>query len=137
MSTELDKVEKTEAEWRAQLGPERYKVLRQAHTERAFSGGYVHAKEDGTYRCGACGAQLFDSSAKFESGTGWPSFTEPAVAANVELVDDTSHGIARTEVLCRRCRSHLGHVFDDGPGPTGKRWCMNSLALDLDPSASH
>lgn len=127
-------VTRTDEEWRAQLGPERYQVLRQAGTEPAFSGEYVHASQDGTYRCGACGAELFSSSAKFESGTGWPSFTQPAVADNVELRRDASLGMARTEVRCRRCNSHLGHVFNDGPAPTGQRWCMNSLALKLDPS---
>lgn len=126
-------MERTEEEWRAQLGSERYRVLRQGGTEPAFSGELVHAKDDGTYRCGACGAELFDSTAKFDSGTGWPSFTQPAVAANVELRPDRDHGMVRTEVRCRRCGSHLGHVFDDGPGPSGQRWCMNSLALALDP----
>jgi peptide-methionine (R)-S-oxide reductase len=122
----------TEEEWRDKLSPEQYRVLRQKGTEPPFTGRYVSAKEDGTYRCAACGAELFRSDAKFDSGTGWPSFTEPALAAAVELVPDRSHGMTRTEVVCRRCGSHLGHVFPDGPGPTGMRYCINSLSLDLD-----
>ena len=127
-------VSRTEDEWREHLTPEQYRVLRQKGTEPPFTGEYVSAKADGSYRCAACGAELFRSDAKFNSGTGWPSFTEPAVAAAVELVADNSHGMARTEVVCRRCGSHLGHVFPDGPGPTGMRYCINSLSLDLDPS---
>jgi peptide-methionine (R)-S-oxide reductase len=130
MASEVDK---TDEQWRESLTPEQYRVLRQKDTERPFTGKYLHAKEDGTYRCAGCGAVLFDSSTKFESGTGWPSFTEPAVAANVELHRDMSHGMVRTEVTCRRCGGHLGHVFDDGPRPTGQRYCINSLALDLEP----
>jgi peptide-methionine (R)-S-oxide reductase len=132
----MAEITRSESEWREQLTPEQYKVLREAGTEPPFSGKYVHAKDDGVYRCAACGAELFSSDTKFESGTGWPSFTEPVVAASVELVDDYSHGMRRIEVRCRRCGSHLGHVFPDGPAPTGQRYCINSLALDLDSPAA-
>jgi peptide-methionine (R)-S-oxide reductase len=126
-------VVKSDAEWQKSLTPAQYEVLRRKGTERPFSGAYVHSKEDGVYRCAACGAALFSADAKFDSGTGWPSFTEPSVAEAVELEEDLSYGVVRTEVRCRRCGSHLGHVFDDGPGPNGLRYCINSVALDLDP----
>ena len=127
---------KTDAEWRAALAPERYAVLREAGTERPFTGELLHNKETGTYHCAGCGAELFASQAKYDSGSGWPSFTEPASGDNVTLVEDDSHGMRRTEVRCATCGSHLGHVFDDGPGPTGERYCMNSLALEFTPEGT-
>jgi len=130
------RVERTDAEWREQLTPAQYEVLRQKGTERPFTGTYVDEKRDGSYRCAGCGTELFSSQTKFESGTGWPSFTEPADRANVELVDDHSYGMHRIEVNCAACGGHLGHVFDDGPNPTGLRYCINSCALDLDKSSS-
>ena len=129
------RVEKSEQEWREELSPEQYRVLRQQATEPPFTGAYTYEKRDGMYRCGGCGAELFRSDAKFDSGTGWPSFTEPAVADSVELRTDNSHGMVRTEVVCAACGGHLGHVFDDGPGTDGKRFCINSCALDLDPAS--
>ena len=127
----MDKVLKSEQEWQEQLSPAQYAVLRQSATEPPWSGRYVSTKADGTYRCAAGGLELFDSDTKYESGSGWPSFFD-ALPGSVELVDDTSHGMVRTEVRCARCGSHLGHVFDDGPGSSGERWCMNSCALDLE-----
>ncbi len=133
MSTELTK---TEQEWREELSPEQYAVLRQKATEPPFTGRFVNTKDDGVYRCVGCRAELFSSDTKFDSGSGWPSFTEPKNTENVELHEDHSHGMVRTEVTCKHCGGHLGHVFDDGPGPNGKRFCINSCALDLDTSSS-
>ena len=130
-------VEKTDAQWREELTPEQYQVLRKAGTERAFTGKYVDNHADGTYTCAGCGAELFDSETKFESGSGWPSFTEPKVAEAVEVKRDISHGMIRTEVTCRACGGHLGHVFDDGPRDKGGlRYCMNSCAMEFQPTTS-
>jgi peptide-methionine (R)-S-oxide reductase len=126
------RVQKSEREWREELTPAQYEVLRQKGTEPPFAGRYVYEKRDGTYRCSACGTALFGSDTKFESGTGWPSFTEPADRANVELHDDFSYGMHRVEVTRAACGGHLGHVFDDGPGATGERFCINSASLELD-----
>ncbi len=127
-----EKIERSDAEWREKLTPEQYHVCREQGTERAFTGKYWNEHAAGTYRCAACGEPLFDSSTKFDSGTGWPSFYAPASPDSVEEREDRSHGMRRVEVVCSKCGSHLGHVFDDGPAPTGQRYCMNSAALDLE-----
>jgi peptide-methionine (R)-S-oxide reductase len=128
----VEKLKKTEDQWREELSPEEYHVLREKGTERAFTGSYWDNHEDGVYRCRACGQELFSSDTKFDSGTGWPSFWEPSESDAVELRPDNSFFMKRTEVVCARCGSHLGHVFDDGPNPTGERYCINSCSLDLD-----
>ena len=123
----------TDEEWRRALTPEQYRILRQKGTERAFTGAYWDSKKEGVYRCAGCHAVLFDSASKFDSGTGWPSFSAPAHGTNVATHTDTSHGMRRTEVVCAQCGGHLGHVFDDGPRPTGLRFCINSASLELEP----
>ena len=129
-----DTSQKTDEQWRSELGDEQYEVLRCSATEAPFTGRYWNTKDDGTYACAGCGAELFDSETKFDSGTGWPSFTEPKVAEAVETREDVSHGMRRIEVVCRSCGGHLGHVFPDGPREAGGlRYCINSAALDLQP----
>jgi len=132
----VNKIAKTDAEWRAELPAEKFAVLREAATERPFTGALYRNKATGIYQCGACKAELFSSDAKYESGSGWPSFYQAASSENVELVEDRSHGMVRTEVRCKACGSHLGHLFDDGPAPTGQRFCINSLALEFEPQAT-
>ncbi len=127
-----DKINKTDEEWREELTPEQYHVMREKGTERPFTGVYHNPHDEGTYLCAACGNELFDSETKFDSGCGWPSFYAPIAEGNVKEETDTSHGMKRTEITCAKCGSHLGHVFDDGPQPTGQRYCMNSVSLKLD-----
>ncbi|MGZ4268631.1 MAG: peptide-methionine (R)-S-oxide reductase MsrB [Solirubrobacteraceae bacterium] len=128
----MQKIEKSDQQWRAELTPEAYEVLRRQATERPFTGRYVDEKSDGTYRCAGCGAELFDSQTKYDSRSGWPSFTDPKFSEAVVTREDRSHGMVRTEVTCAACGGHLGHVFPDGPGESGLRYCINSCALDLD-----
>jgi len=131
----MEPLKKTEEDWKKELTPEAYEVLREHGTEAPFSGKYLDNKEDGMYRCRACGASLFSSSAKFNSGTGWPSFTDPLVSENIGTRIDDSYGMHRTEVFCKNCRGHLGHVFNDGPKEAGgKRYCVNSVCLSFEPS---
>ena len=130
----MKKIEKTEEEWRRELTPEQYHVLREKGTERPFTGKYVNEKTPGVYRCAGCGTALFSSDTKYDSGSGWPSFFAPIDEENVETEEDRSHGMRRTEVMCATCHAHLGHIFPDGPRPTGVRYCVNSASLKLDPA---
>ena len=132
-----DKLDKSEAEWKRELSPEAFEVLRRKGTERAFTGAYWDCHESGTYLCAGCGNELFSSDTKYESGTGWPSFFAPLSPISVATESDVSHGMTRTEVVCARCGGHLGHLFDDGPAPTRQRFCMNSAALKLRPESGH
>lgn len=129
-----NKIDRTDAQWREALSPEQYRILRQGGTEAPFSGALLSQKQPGAFRCAGCGQTLFDSACKYDSGSGWPSFTAPASGDAVEEKADRSHGMVRTEVRCSRCEGHLGHVFPDGPGPDGLRYCINSAALQFDPS---
>lgn len=132
----IGQIDKTDGEWRSELSPQQFHVCREKGTEPAFTGRYYATKEDGVYRCSCCGAELFDARQKYDSGTGWPSFWQPSSPDAVATEDDRAHGMSRTEVHCSRCGAHLGHVFPDGPRPTGLRYCINSVSLDLQPRES-